>query len=245
MPRKLHDVVLNTRTGSNSLGLWQPGNQKEGRKQMAMLIYAPYSEKDRLEPLGAHWNLEKKQWQVENRSDYHKFLPWISDYVVVCDYLYIVQATTQCWKCKKDIEVIGFGIENRFCAYEDRNDNNIRLVLESGEINIASQIYNMPEKLQRYLDKQYNYKMRYSKTIGEFCLSNGCRHCDSLQGNFYLFHEVDSPFWVDDENEAKKLTLYRIKLPFDIPLDVSLGYSSTDYLFKQYSPVMDLDLEII
>jgi hypothetical protein len=29
-------------------------------------------------------------------------------------------------------------------------------------------------------------KSRYSKTIGAFYLSNGCYHCDAIQGDFFI-----------------------------------------------------------
>ena len=50
-------------------------------------------------------------------------------------------------------------------------------------------------------------------------MANGCDHCDALQGDFFLFGEVGSPFWVDSKEVASQLKLYRIPLKYDLVLD--------------------------
>ena len=66
-----------------------------------------------------------------------------------------------------------------------------------------------------------------------------------LQGNFYLFNgvDIDSPFFIMDENDAAQLKLYKIKLPNDLVVnDIPIGISSTDYLIKEYADIKNLDL---
>ena len=61
--------------------------------------------------------------------------------------------------------------------------------------------------------------MKYSHTINSSYLANCCDHCDSLQGDFFLFEEFESPFFVYNKETAEKLKLYKIPLDNDIITD--------------------------
>lgn len=77
-------------------------------------------------------------------------------------------------------------------------------------------------------------------------LANCCDNCDVLQGDFFLFDEVDSPFWIENSEVASKLNLFKISLEYDIVLDdIEISFSSTDYLIKQYAHIEELDVPII
>ena len=67
----------------------------------------------------------------------------------------------------------------------------------------------------------------------------GCKHCDALQGDWFLYQEPDSPFFINDEATAKDLILYRIKLDFDLSMHLSVGYGSEDRLIKQFATIID------
>lgn len=62
-----------------------------------------------------------------------------------------------------------------------------------------------------------------------------------LQGNFFLFEEVDSPFFIDCVETARSLTLYKIKLHYDFIAEVNLGFGSSDYLIKEQSKIIEID----
>lgn len=100
----------------------------------------------------------------------------------------------------------------------------------------------MPNKILKYVQENYNYKLRYSKTVESSYYANCCQNCDVLQGDFFLFSEVDSPFWIEDEEAARKLKLYKIRLEYDILVDnVEVGFGSNDYLIKVYGKIIDID----
>lgn len=40
------------------------------------------------------------------------------------------------------------------------------------------------------------------------------------------------------------MTFYRIKLPFDVSLNLDVGYSTTDELIRSYGKIIDLDLNV-
>ena len=95
--------------------------------------------------------------------------------------------TIQCWKCKQTTNTI---IEiNYFIHHVEKLTKIYRLDIE--ELSQPhSEVLNSPELLQKY---QYGYIIkRFSKTRGEAYLSNGCFHCDALQGAFFSRHERDT-----------------------------------------------------
>ena len=212
---------------------------------MSLLLHVSYEEKDIVKKLGAWWNPEIKRWYVRDKKDYPKFRKWITDkreFTIVCDYIYIVEGKQSCYRCGESTRVIGFGVENYF-EFVDTNDDEESYYYEEGEIHIVSHFEPMPQRLLEYVQKQYNYKMRYSKTISDSYMANGCDHCDALQGDFFLFGEVGSPFWVDSKEVASQLKLYRIPLKYDLVLDfMEVGWGSEDWLIKKYGKITEINL---
>lgn len=72
-----------------------------------------------------------------------------------------------------------------------------------------------------------------------------CDCCDVLQGDFFLFHEVDSPFWIEDKAAASKLKLYKIPLKYDIALgNIEMGFGTNDYMIKEYGQMEELGIDL-
>lgn len=213
---------------------------------MPILLNVPYAEKDEAKKLGARWNPQLKKWYCENRNDYSKLKKWISkkdSFFVVCDCLYIIEGINICFKCKKPTRVIGFGIES-YMEFEDGYTDEV-CYDKGGEIHIASHIDPIPQKLSEYIQEKYNYKYRYSKFANRTYLANCCDNCDVLQGDYFLFNEVDSPFWIEDEIAASKLKLFKIPLKYDILLDsVEIGFGSNDDLIKEYGSIEELNIKL-
>ncbi len=213
---------------------------------MALLLEVPYEEKDEAKKLGARWNPKIKKWYAEDKKDYPKFRKWIlkddSGATILCDCIYIIEGIHTCFKCGERTRVIGFGIENYY-EFGDYEEFENGYEYNEGEIRITSHIEPMPNKILDYVKKNYNYKKRYSKTVGKEYYANCCENCDILQGDFFIFSEVDSPFWIEDEEMAKKLKLYKIPLKYDIVVDYTdEGIGSNDYLIKEYAPTFTLNL---
>ncbi len=154
-------------------------------------------------------------------KDYHKYIKWIlgdkEQVYILCDYFYIVEGLHRCFKCRKLTRVIGYGVKKYFdvCNPELYGDEKA-WSFEDDEIHIASHIYPLPEKLLNYLKDKYGYYESYSKTIQSSYLANHCSNCKVIQGDFFLFGEVDSPFFIDSEERARKLKLYKVPLKNDI-----------------------------
>lgn len=216
---------------------------------MPLKIDVLYSEKDEAKALGAMWNPELKKWYVRNKYDYPKFRKWIvnddDQVTIICDHLYIVEGMHSCFKCKKETVVIGFGIENYYImACEPIFNNDKYHEYCSNEIHIASELTPLPDELLKYLKDKYNYYKSYSKTTQTEYYANHCKNCGIIQGNFFLFEEIDSPFFIDSKETAANLKLYKIPLRYDLFIDFDCGYGSEDYLIKKYGTIINLNLNL-
>jgi hypothetical protein len=220
-------------------------DKKIGGESM-LLLNVPYSEKDEAKQLGARWNPECKRWYVQNKEDYPKFAKWIIEQgnIVVCDALYVLEGNQKCFKCGKETRVIGFGLENFYEFEGDPYDDDVDVTYWSDVIRIVGPIAPIPKKILDYLQSKYNYKDRYSSTTGESHINNCCDNCDVLQGDFFLFSEVNSPFFLDSVEKIQNLKIYKIPLKQDIIINASVSYGSNDEMIKEYGRYKLLEIEI-
>lgn len=210
-----------------------------------LLLDVQYSEKDEVKALGAKWNPALKKWYVKDRYDYYKFAKWIMPYgnIIVCNNLYVIEGHQQCFKCKQQTRVIGYGLESFLDLDYDGED--IEYEWNNEEIRITEIFENDTAALEpilSYLQEHYNYKKRYSQTTKQALFNNCCDKCDMLQGRFYIFHEVDSPFFITSIDMAKELNLYKIPLQYDIIIHANPTYSSNDHLIKEYATTQTLSI---
>lgn len=209
-----------------------------------LLLNVPYSEKDKAKALGARWNPEYKRWYVQKKEDYPKFAKWIIEQgsIVVCDAIYVLEGKQKCFKCGKETRVIGFGLENFYEFEGDPFYDDMNATYWDDVIRIAGPIDPIPENILSYLQKNYNYKDRYSSTTGESHINNCCENCDVLQGDYFLFSEVNSPFFIDSVEKVENLKIYKIPLEMDIIISASVTYSSNDEMIKRYGKYKLLNL---
>ncbi|WP_335951606.1 competence protein CoiA [Acinetobacter beijerinckii] len=90
----------------------------------------------------------------------------------------------RCWKCNQITNTI---MEiNYFIHYKSDLTKIAELTIEHLSSS-HSEILNNPKLMQKYT---YGFIIkRFSKTRGTAYLSNGCFHCDALQGAFFAHHE--------------------------------------------------------
>ena len=88
----------------------------------------------------------------------------LQESIIVWGNLYVIEGRQRCFKCGKETRVIGFGIEDfyDFSDYDIEDSLLDEVEYWSGVIRIAGPINPIPEKILTYLQKNYNYKMRYS-----------------------------------------------------------------------------------
>lgn len=220
-----------------------------------LILNVPYSEKDEAKSLGARWNPEIKKWYIRNKEDYYKFVRWIEPYgnMIIIDELYLIEGIQKCFKCGNETRVIGFGIDKHLSIYEayelqEYCSKDIKKAFEENinqyDIHIVGPINPIPKPLLKYIQNKYNYKFRYSQTTKKSSLCNCCDHCDILQGDFFLFDEVDSPFFIFSPEDVKKLKIYKIRLENDLIVNADDGWASFDEMFKKYGNIIPLDIKL-
>lgn len=209
-----------------------------------LLLNVPYTEKDEAKALGAKWNPSEKSWVAPGSTynEYKKYSRWFDGSIIVQNELYLIDAARICWKCGKTTKVVCFALKN----YVDINSQYLDY-----HYFLTSMITKMPGEVFNHIQGHYNFKEKYSNTIKGKCWANCCSHCDSLQGNNYLFYELDSPFYADAPEKARQLTMYRISLPFDMCVDLGATFpiviSGQDYdivskMLDKYAIHVDLNL---
>lgn len=206
---------------------------------MALYLEVPYEQKDHAKLLGAKWDQSRKQWYATNKFEYYKFLDWIpwsdSNFSLICDSLYIVEAPHKCFKCKKETNVISLAYNEQFMFYKDVDGNLINYEYTNNCLHyftVEDEIDNV--QLRSFLKDKFNYYYSYSKTIKEHYVANHCKHCGKIQGNFHLHEEIHSPFGEYPEC-TKDYKLYKIPLAED-----SVGFP--DYTYSCFSPDEDMDI---
>lgn len=201
-----------------------------------LFLEVPSDEEDDVKLLGAEKHIEFNKWYVNNKKDYYKFEKWIlNNYkyetaIIICDYFYIVEGIRKCFKCNKETNVIGFGVENYFDFYQDNYEYNSSIIHITNFLGgkLSSQLMN-------YLKEKYNYCKSKSLTTKEINYYNHCQSCNSIQGDYFLFSEVDSPFSISNKKDAEQLKIYKIPLKYDFIFEGELGMGSEDYLIKKYA----------
>lgn len=124
----------------------------------------------------------------------------------------IIESQRICWKCNKHTPIIAL----RF--YSNVSD----VELKDGEPEVRIGVKYLDSNILKLIQSAYPFfGYRMSKAINETYLANSCIHCKALQGDFYLYQEIDSPFLdVDDMNAnyfivMSKGEILLSKVPYD------------------------------
>lgn len=181
---------------------------------------------------------EGKSFVVDNtnrfKSDRERYIPM----AIAKDYKIVGYYFETCFKCKKETNVVSFASD----LYYSIDDEYFELFDE--DINFISDVEGVPETLLEYLKENFKFYNGYSKFAQASYLGNHCEYCGVLQGDFYLHHEPDGPFFVDSADKAKELRILRLKLPFDLQIGGSFSLCSEDYLIKKYGQFEELDINL-
>lgn len=177
-----------------------------------LYLNVPYSEKDIAKNMGAKWNPKERKWYITKYRDYAKFYDWFpyDGGTIILNNIYLLVGQHHCFKCKKTTRVISFGIKNYLYIDDDYTE-----IYLNEKIKIAGIIDPIPPKILTYITNKYNFKKRYSQTTGLNEYNNCCDNCDTLQGRYFLYQEVESPFFITSENDLKNLEVYSFPLEND------------------------------
>ncbi len=225
---------------------------------MSLYLNIPYNEKDEAKALGAKWNPKVKKWYIDTLpKQYVRFSKWIlkdSDEAdIAMEYIFIVEGQRNCWKCKHSTRVIGLGVGEFVHIYDESDKPEYELFEDSEELGEELHLAwvdeenDIPPKLLQYLKENYSVKTGYSKTIGGKCFANHCDCCGTLQGNWFLFNEPDSPLTsnVDGSELVERMRKLKIKgIPIEdnLLLEWNIGLCSNDYAYFKYGQYEELIL---
>ena len=93
----------------------------------------------------------------------------------------LVTLEVPCWRCKKTTQVVaGLEVKNQTKTFKKFYDFK-----EVSETILSMISPNLQEKYKIGIIKK-----RYSKTMQQQYLSNGCYYCDAIYGNFFLREEI-------------------------------------------------------
>lgn len=169
--------------------------------------------------------------------------------LIVYEYIYIVEGEQRCWKCRRKTRVIGLGISEYACIYGDINHPQFEESIAGEELHLAwtDNENNIPPKLLAYLKEHYSVKTGYSRTQESKCFANHCDHCGTLQGNWHLFNEPNSPLSTEVEgkrlqNRMNKLKIFAIPIDDDLLLDWEISFCDNDYAYFEYSTIESIIL---
>ncbi|HTD09657.1 MAG TPA: DUF5710 domain-containing protein [Solirubrobacteraceae bacterium] len=134
----------------------------------------PFKEKDRVKALGARWDRDRRAWFVPAGLDTAPFAQWLpltADGGTAVDVLLVPET---CWKCHDTTMCLIAARDTRGVLYFLGEDALHALASQFGHDQLAS-VGAGP------------LRPRWSGTLGQSTWSNGCIHCDALQGNFPLW----------------------------------------------------------
>ncbi|MGJ0847753.1 DUF5710 domain-containing protein [Tissierella praeacuta] len=242
-------------------------------KNSKLYLKVPYAEKDEAKALGARWDPQRKEWYVNDSSIYYLFAKWYYNREadrILHDYLYIATTNRTCFKCNKQTQVIA--LVSPYSIYMDKDDDHVYFYDDDCPLDYYDEEENwyylysdedyyeynlkffcyidyLPENFSIFLKDKYNFYYGYSKFTRSYYYGNHCTHCGVLQGDNYLFEEVDSVFNINSIQKAKNITLFKLDLPE--AMHINCGYLNSDpviieskltgnHLLLEYSKIKNL-----
>lgn len=188
---------------------------------MGLFFRVNDSLKEKAQQSGAVWMEDSKAWYFDNPEDYFKhkelLLNGHEECIVAHDRFYIMVAKQQCFKCGKETSVIAFGLDDFYSLYdadaygpEAQDEHSVGFVFR------VSRLEPLPRDVAEFLKCEFKFHRGYSKFRGSNYIGNHCDHCGVLQGDFFLYDEVGSPFFFDSEEKVGKVSLIEVPLEHDV-----------------------------
>tara|TARA_R110001592_G_scaffold363287_1_gene683213 strand:- start:5283 stop:5726 length:444 start_codon:yes stop_codon:yes gene_type:complete len=123
---------------------------------------------------------------------------------------YMIGKRLPCWHCGEKISVIGF------IAVKTDNDE------QEGMPCTLNDITSIPVSLLNYIQARVpNFKLCYSRTIGDRYYGSVCPSCGKLYGDHFLHHEPGIAFFPNTNEDAA--ALYITQLPTDDVIELEAG----------------------
>lgn len=223
---------MNTTTLSIIIGatyIYQSVNCKADKKDGKLFKLIEYSHTDKSQIM---WLDTRRYAKIEMTNvQLHDYLPDENEYINIG----IVLIYMGCWKCKKSIPVVA-GI--RMTCQNEKYDRFFDFPFLMEELVKTTEV-----KKCLHNNQIGEVKERFSKTVDQKYLSNGCIYCDSIIGDFYLRKELLE--WLVCDNLPVPTCYARMKY------SEIRDYTGGDFVFErdprqviEYIQVEDIDFEV-
>jgi hypothetical protein len=164
-------------------------------------LIVPFPQKEKAKALGAKWDGDSKCWWIPANVDTTPFARWLPaqnneqplyqdlapiDREELLEYrirdsLEVVFVPWTCWKCKQTT-----------LAFHGAVDRGIGVTQFFYQPQVLEELDRIRQELE--LERFGCVKPRFSRTLGSAYISQGCRHCDALIGDFPLSEDFSEVF---------------------------------------------------
>ena len=151
--------------------------------------------------------------------------------MIVNSPLYLFHSNWPCWHCGKPMHVTaiaGVVIAESAQPAEDF----LR------DIAILEYITEMPQELLALVKNgNPDYSLSYSDTAQYDYYANVCPHCSTMSGDNYIMG-VDGPFFVEQEQQAKRISYEQLPLEGEWELTCNASWGMAEWFLKRGKPVV-------
>jgi hypothetical protein len=182
----------------------------------------PYAEKDEAKRLGARWDPAMHAWYVPAGVSPSAFARWldplpsqpaqpsttpaISVGLGPTCTARLLAISERCWQCRKHTGcLLGILVPEDLAEQVDHPEGFVQFDLVAEALATA-----VDPSLLRAL-RVGPLRLRFSRTVGGTYMSNGCCHCDALQGTFPLMEKLGE--FQADGGQLEELVVAPIKFP--------------------------------
>lgn len=200
-------------------------------------LNVPYSEKELAKQKGALWDSENKTWFIPSNKNLNFFTQWLNTEeisLIANSPFWLAVVQKYCWKCKKATDVIAFASKS-FWTYEYCNDIDSEKWLKQNFFSFFSNPVYIEKNILDIVCPHYpTFKIAYSHSLKERYWVNHCKHCNALQGDFFMHEEPGGEFFPLDVEGYNAITLFEIPCKYDLKMKASYGVSTNEKeMFKQ------------
>ncbi|MDP5542475.1 DUF5710 domain-containing protein [Pseudomonas aeruginosa] len=209
-------------------------------------LAVPFGQKDEAKALGAKWDPVLKVWYAPEDVDLIPLLRWLPgsdavelehapEYQVRAPYYYIIESTSDCWKCSNWTRVYAFMLPEGHEEFELVDDDeefslerNLGEWIRHDHRGTAGTVHSLSPSVAAQVRRYTaNLKLACSKTAGHRYIMNHCEHCGAKLGDFYMHTEPGGAFFPTSPQQASNMTLIKINERFDA--NCGVGFATDDF----------------
>ncbi len=145
------------------------------------------------------------------------------EYSVRAQRYALLQSKQTCWKCDQDTPVVGFLLPQIHETLWIDDEPALDEWEKQDCASIVNHITSLPDAvLNRIQSLSPRYKVGHSKMGGSYFM-NSCVHCNSIQGDFFLYSEPGGAFFPTSQAASDEIQVIPVAEAFACIGDCSYG----------------------